>query len=94
MLGGGAQQVVDIDLHRPHVDELGFTCTAEGCAGVMHRTPEVIDAWFDSDLNNARLVPVSTYARLVPAFRELFRRADEDLDVFYQECAALGALPA
>ncbi|MGD2033406.1 MAG: aminopeptidase, partial [Gammaproteobacteria bacterium] len=52
------------------------------------------DAWFDSDLNNARLVPVSTYARLVPAFRELFRRADEDLDVFYQECAALGALPA
>lgn len=52
------------------------------------------DAWFDSDLNNARLVPVSTYARLVPAFRELFRRAGGDLDVFYQECAALGALPA
>jgi predicted aminopeptidase len=52
------------------------------------------DAWFDSDLNNARLIPVSTYARLVPAFRELFRRAGGDLGAFYQECAALGALPA
>ncbi len=51
------------------------------------------DAWFDADLNNARLIPVSTYARLVPAFRELFRRAGGDLGVFYQECAALGALP-
>jgi predicted aminopeptidase len=52
------------------------------------------DAWFDSELNNARLVPVSTYARLVPAFRELYRRAAGDLRIFYDECAALGALPA
>ncbi len=52
------------------------------------------DAWFDSELNNARLIPVSTYARLVPAFRELFRRAGGNLGVFYRECAALGALPA
>ncbi len=38
----------DLDLHRPHVDSLTFSCTAEGCGGTMHRTPEVIDCWFDS----------------------------------------------
>ncbi len=37
-----------LDLHRPYVDDLVFGCTAEGCNGVMHRTPEVIDCWFDS----------------------------------------------
>jgi isoleucyl-tRNA synthetase len=38
----------ELDLHRPYVDEVTFRCRAEGCQGVMHRTPEVIDAWFDS----------------------------------------------
>jgi len=37
-----------LDLHRPHVDDLVFGCTAAGCAGTMRRTPEVIDCWFDS----------------------------------------------
>lgn len=37
-----------LDLHRPHVDELTFPCTAEGCQGTMTRTKEVIDCWFDS----------------------------------------------
>jgi len=35
-----------LDLHRPHVDELTFTCSK--CSGRMKRVPEVIDAWFDS----------------------------------------------
>ena len=35
----------DFDPHKPHVDELTFTCT---CGGTMRRTPEVIDVWFDS----------------------------------------------
>ena len=43
----GADQS-DLDLHRPHVDDLTFGCTAEGCGGTMTRTPEVIDCWFDS----------------------------------------------
>ena len=34
--------------HRPFIDEVTFGCTAEGCAGTMRRTPEVIDVWFDS----------------------------------------------
>jgi isoleucyl-tRNA synthetase len=36
----------DFDPHRPYIDALTWTCTA--CGGTMQRTPEVIDAWFDS----------------------------------------------
>jgi isoleucyl-tRNA synthetase len=35
-----------LDLHRPYVDELTFTCLS--CGGEMRRVPEVIDCWFDS----------------------------------------------
>ena len=38
----------DLDLHRPHVDEVTFPCTDADCGGAMRRTPEVIDCWFDS----------------------------------------------
>ena len=36
----------DLDLHKPHVDEILLDC--DKCGGIMRRTPEVIDAWFDS----------------------------------------------
>ena len=52
------------------------------------------DAWIEADLNNARLVPVSTYQRLVPAFRVLLRRAGGALEAFYEECEALADLPS
>lgn len=51
------------------------------------------DAWFESELNNARLIPVTTYQRLVPAFRALLRRSDGDLEAFYRECQLLADLP-
>ena len=35
-----------LDLHKPFVDEITFSC--EACKGTMKRTSEVIDAWFDS----------------------------------------------
>jgi len=35
-----------LDLHRPFVDELTFTCPQ--CGARMKRVPEVIDCWFDS----------------------------------------------
>jgi isoleucyl-tRNA synthetase len=35
-----------LDLHRPFVDEMTFTCPQ--CGAVMRRVPEVIDCWFDS----------------------------------------------
>jgi len=37
-----------LDLHRPYVDEVTFTCPAEGCASTARRIPAVLDAWFDS----------------------------------------------
>ncbi len=36
----------DFDPHRPFIDELTWSC--DQCAGTMHRSPEVIDVWFDS----------------------------------------------
>ena len=35
-----------LDLHRPYVDEVTFTCSK--CGGRMQRVCEVIDSWFDS----------------------------------------------
>ena len=35
----------EIDLHKPFVDKITFKCS---CGSTMFRTPEVIDAWFDS----------------------------------------------
>ena len=36
----------DIELHRPFIDNVTIKCPK--CGGEMHRTPEVIDCWFDS----------------------------------------------
>ena len=36
----------DIDLHKPTLDKLTFACPI--CGKTMHRTPEVMDCWFDS----------------------------------------------
>jgi len=38
--------LTDIELHKPLVDEISLHCPS--CNGTMHRTPEVIDVWFDS----------------------------------------------
>jgi isoleucyl-tRNA synthetase len=35
-----------LDLHRPFVDEITFSCSH--CGGVMRRVPDVMDCWFDS----------------------------------------------
>jgi isoleucyl-tRNA synthetase len=35
-----------LDLHRPYIDNVNFTCPK--CGGKMQRLPEVIDCWFDS----------------------------------------------
>ena len=35
-----------LDLHRPFVDEITFTCCR--CGAQMRREPEVVDCWFDS----------------------------------------------
>jgi isoleucyl-tRNA synthetase len=38
--------VEPLDLHRPFVDNIAFSCSK--CGGEMKRQPEVIDCWFDS----------------------------------------------
>jgi isoleucyl-tRNA synthetase len=38
----------DLDLHRPYVEEVTFTCTADGCDSTATRLAPVLDAWFDS----------------------------------------------
>jgi isoleucyl-tRNA synthetase len=37
-----------LDLHRPYVDDITWTCRAEGCQGTVRRLAPVLDAWFDS----------------------------------------------
>ncbi len=36
----------ELDLHRPHVDEVNWPC--KKCGGKMSRVPDLIDVWFDS----------------------------------------------
>ena len=44
--GPDGPDIAGLDLHRPYVDGVKFTC--ERCNGEMSRIPEVMDAWFDS----------------------------------------------
>ncbi len=43
---GGIDKNAEIDLHKPFVDEITFAC--KECGKTMHRTPEVLDCWYDS----------------------------------------------
>jgi len=51
------------------------------------------DRWFSQDLNNAHLLGVSTYRRLVPAFRAMFEEAGNDLLAFYELAKTVSNLP-
>ncbi len=42
----GKDVPADIELHRPYIDAVTFTCP--DCGGEMHREKEVIDCWYDS----------------------------------------------
>ena len=44
----GVELGADFDPHKPFIDAYQWGCSASGCEGTMHRTPEVIDAWYDS----------------------------------------------
>jgi isoleucyl-tRNA synthetase len=53
-VAGSKQELTDMaarpfdlpELHRPWIDNVVLKCPA--CGGEMHRTPEVIDCWYDS----------------------------------------------
>ncbi len=43
---GGLDENAELDLHKPHVDNITFACPE--CGKKMTRTPEVLDCWYDS----------------------------------------------
>jgi predicted aminopeptidase len=51
------------------------------------------DAWIESPLNNAKLLPFGLYDQWVPAFATLFTREGRDWRAFYAAVTALGRLP-
>lgn len=51
------------------------------------------DRWV-ATLNNARLVSLQTYRRLLPAFNALFTKTGRDFHAFYRACHELADLPA
>lgn len=51
------------------------------------------DSWFSRDLNNAHLISVATYYRLVPVFQRMYLLTGRDLDRFYEQALQLAKLP-
>lgn len=51
------------------------------------------DAWFAHTLNNASIVSVATYHRLVPAFEHLLEAEGGDFKAFYAACRRIAKLP-
>jgi len=55
---------------------------------------EGYDHWFSTELNNARLVSVSTYNEYIPAFEVMFDQSGGSLAQFYQTAKDVADLPA
>ncbi|HEX8596273.1 MAG TPA: aminopeptidase [Pseudomonas sp.] len=51
------------------------------------------DAWINTPLNNAKLLPFGLYDQWVPAFAALFKQVDRDWAAFYAAVEQLGKLP-
>jgi predicted aminopeptidase len=52
------------------------------------------DHWFDTPINNAKLVPFGLYDHGVPAFAALFKRCDDNWKRFYAAVRRIGDEPA
>ncbi len=50
------------------------------------------DGWFNRELNNAHLMSISTYSRLVPAFAALLQEAGGDFAEFFKRAELLASL--
>jgi predicted aminopeptidase len=50
------------------------------------------DQWVNQGLNNAQLSTVATYHELTPAFEALFKKHEQNLGVFLQQCQHLATL--
>ena len=54
---------------------------------------EAFNVWFETPLNNARLVSIATYHDYVAAFGRLLESVQFDLERFYQKCRELSEYP-
>lgn len=52
------------------------------------------DAWFQRELNNARLASIATYEEWTPVFELLYKRANGKVEDFYRASEKLGELPS
>ena len=52
------------------------------------------DGWFRRELNNARLVAVSTYRRYIPAFDAMYKEVGSDLQRFYLRAEEVAEQPS
>lgn len=52
------------------------------------------DTWFESPINNAKMIAVATYNDDVPAFAAMFEASGRDFRAFYEAVAGLAALDA
>ena len=50
------------------------------------------DGWFSQQMNNARLISVSTYRKWIPAYAAIFREQGEDFPKFYKRIAELAEM--
>ncbi len=47
------------------------------------------DAWFDSPMNNAKLIPVAVYSDFVPFFAGMIQQTDGNMQAFFKNCRRL-----
>lgn len=52
------------------------------------------DGWFSRKVNNARLLSVATYRRLMPAFAAMYVDVDRQLPAFYEKAREVAAMPS
>ncbi len=46
--GLSGKDLSELDLHRPHIDDITFSCPHDSCSQLANRLAPVLDAWFDS----------------------------------------------
>ena len=69
-----------------------LTQLGDEISDILKREGRTGKHWLSSDLNNARLLPMTLYDGRVPAFRALFVECDFDLACFYEEAKAISEL--
>lgn len=75
------------ELKKQRLQELSEQVAAE-----LERSGRAPDSWLSGELNNARLISMTLYEGLLPSFRALFDRCDQDIQCFYNATSDLAEL--